>query len=99
MQFWLSFLPIIIYILLIVFLVVGIILGIKTVATITKVEKMVDEVNEKVSSLKFFFDMIDFASDKIAAMADSFVGVIANLFSKRIFKKKNKSEEGTDNNE
>ncbi len=99
MEFWLSFLPIIIYILLIVLLVVGIIIGIKTVGTLTKVEKMVDDVNEKVSSLKFFFDIIDFASDKIALFADNFVGVIANLFSKKFFKKKNKNKEGTEEDE
>lgn len=99
MQFWLSFLPIIIYLLLIILLVVGIVLGIKAVTTMTKVEKMVDGVNEKVSSLKFFFDIIDFASDKIALIADNFVGVIANIFSKKIFKKKNKEEKGNEENE
>jgi len=51
MDFWLSFLPIIIYILLIILLVIGIILGIKSISTIKKVEKVVDDVNEKVESL------------------------------------------------
>ena len=45
MDFWLSFLPIIIYVLLIILLIIGIILGIKSIITINKVEKVVDDVN------------------------------------------------------
>ena len=66
MEFWLTFLPLVIYILLIILLVVGIVLGIKTIITMTKVEKVVDNVNEKVESLNSVFNLIDFTTDKIA---------------------------------
>ena len=39
MEFWLSFLPIVIYLLLIALLTIGIILGIKTIITMNKLEK------------------------------------------------------------
>ena len=45
MEFWLSFLPIIIYLLLIVVLVVLIILGIQSINAMKKVNKVVDDVN------------------------------------------------------
>ena len=48
MEFLLQFLPIVIYFLLIIILVIGIVLGIKSIITITKVEKVVDDVNDKV---------------------------------------------------
>ena len=40
MEFWLSFLPIVIYLLLIALLTIGIILGIKTIITMNKLEKV-----------------------------------------------------------
>ena len=50
MEFWLSFLPIVIYALIIIILIVGIILGVKSIRTMNKVEKVVDNVNDKVES-------------------------------------------------
>ena len=98
MEFFSSFLPIIIYILLIVLLIVAIIIGVKSIGTLSKVDKMVDDVNEKVQSLNFFFNIIDFASDKIAGLTDTVVGAISGLFTRKFFKRKNK-EEGNDEDE
>ncbi len=88
MEFWLSFLPIIIYILLIILLVIGIILGIKSIITIKKVEKVVDDVNEKVESLNGMFQIIDFTTDKIVSLTDKVIDGVSTLASKLFFKKK-----------
>ena len=87
-------LPIVIYILLIVVLIIGIIIGIKFIITMTKVEKVVDDVNEKVQSLNSFFSVIDFTTDKIARFSDSIVSVITSGLIKifNIFKNKKKEE-------
>ena len=90
MDFWLSFLPIIIYILLIIILVVGIILGIKSIITINKVEKVVDDVNEKVESLNGLFQIVEFTTDKIVTLTDRVVDALSGLASKVFFKKKTK---------
>lgn len=92
MEFWLSFLPLIIYILLIIMLVVGIILGIKTIITMNKVEKVVDNVNDKVESLNSIFSIIDFTTDKIASFTDKVVEVAGNFFGKLLFNKKGKKD-------
>lgn len=99
MDFWLSFLPIIIYILLIILLVIGIILGIKSIITIKKVEKVVDDVNEKVESLNGLFQIIDFTTDKIVSLTDRVIDGVSNLASKLFFKKKMKKIKGEENNE
>jgi len=91
-EFWLNFLPIMIYLLLIALLTIGIILGIKTIITMEKIEKVVDNVNEKVESLNSIFSIIDFTTDKIASFTDKVVEVAGNLFSKVLFRKKRKDE-------
>ena len=96
MEFWLAFLPLVIYILLIILLIVGIILGIKTIITMNKVEKVVDNVNEKVESLNSVFNLIDFTTDKIAAFTDRLVEVAGSIFSKLLFRNKNKKRKKDD---
>ncbi len=100
MQFWLEFLPLLIYILLIFILLVGIILGIKTIITLDKVDKIIDDVQDKVRTLNGFFHIIDYATDKIALATDKVVDGIAGLIGKVLFKKnKNKKKESDDENE
>ena len=96
MEFWRAFLPLVIYILLIILLIVGIILGIKTIITMNKVEKVVDNVNEKVESLNSVFNLIDFTTDKIAAFTDRLVEVAGSVFSKLLFRNKNKKRKKDD---
>ena len=88
-----NLLPIIIYFLLIIILVVGIILGIRTIHTMKKVEEVVDNVNEKITSLNGMFQVFDFAADKLAGFTDKIVDGIAFLGTRLFFGKKKKKEE------
>lgn len=92
MDFLLSFLPIVIYLLLIVVLIISIILGVQSIQAMKKVNKVVDEVNTKVESLNGIFNIIDFTADKISLLSDKMVEGISGLFS-RLFHKKHKEEE------
>ena len=89
-----TFLPIVIYILLIVLLIIGIILGIRSIQTLNKVDKVVDDVNDKVQSLNGFFNLIDYTTDKIVSVTDRVVdgvsGFLGTLFGRN---KKNDDEE------
>ena len=91
-----TFLPIVIYILLIVLLIIGIILGIRSIQTLNKVDKVVDDVNDKVQSLNGFFNLIDYTTDKIVSVTDRVVdgvsGFLGTLFGGRN-KKRNDEEE------
>ena len=73
MSFLLEFLPIVIYILLIIVLVIGIVLAIKCLITLDKVEKVVDNVNDKVRSLDGLFHIIDTTTDRIVLVTDKVV--------------------------
>lgn len=95
MDFWLSFLPIIIYVLLIILLIIGIILGIKSIITINKVEKVVDDVNEKVESLNGLFQIVDFTTDKLVSITDKVIDGVSSLASKLFFRKKKNKEDET----
>ena len=97
MEFWLHFLPIIIYILLIILLVIGIILGVRSIRTMKKVEKVVDDVNEKVESLNGLFKVVDFTTDRLVLLTDKVVEGISKVASKLFFKRKGKEKEEIEN--
>ncbi len=86
-------LPIIVYILLIVVIIIGIILGIKLIITIDKVNKVVDDVDDKVKKVTPLFDAIGIVSDKANSIVTSVVGVIESFIEKIFFKESEKDED------
>ena len=81
-----TFLVLTIYILLIALLIVGIILGIRMIQTLNKVDNVVDDVDKKVKSLDGIFNVVDLVSDKFSLVTnkvvDGFGGLISKLFKK-----------------
>ena len=84
---------IIIYILLIGLLVIGIILGVKAIITIDKVEKIVDSVKSKVNTLTGAFTLIDTITDKLAIFTDNIVDNTTSFIGRLLLKKKRKKKE------
>ena len=70
----------------------GIILGIRSIQTLNKVDKVVDDVNDKVQSLNGFFNLVDFTTDKIVSITDKVVEGVSGLIG-GVFRKRNKKEE------
>lgn len=91
MSFLLEFLPIIIYILLIIILLIGIVLAIKCLITLDKVEKVVDNVNEKVKALDGLFHIIDTTTDRIVLITDKVIEGITSLIVSLFATKKPKT--------
>ena len=87
-----SILPIVIYVLLIIFLTIAIILGIKAVFMLDKVNLLVEDVTTKVKTLDRIFKVIDLASDKVPAVGESIISYTTKLFGK-MFRKKMKDME------
>ena len=75
-------LPIFVYILLIGLLVVGIILGIKLIITIDKVNNIMDDVEEKIESLNGLFRIINGVSDKFNFLSSKIADTVVSLISK-----------------
>ena len=58
----------------------------------SKVDKIVDSVNDKVESLNSVFNIIDFTTDKLTFFVDRIGEAISNIFSKLMRKKEIKKE-------
>ena len=82
-----EFLPILLYVLGSILLVVLIILGIKLIITMNKIEIVVDDITKKVKSLDGLFSIIDMTTDKLAMLSDRVVDTVS-LFIKKVFRRK-----------
>ncbi|MDD2377736.1 MAG: hypothetical protein PHD10_03480 [Bacilli bacterium] len=85
--------PIIIYILLTILIVVLIILGIKLIKTLGKVDRVVDDVNNKVTKLDGVFNIIDSTADALSAVSDKVVNAVTTTITNLFSKKKKKEED------
>lgn len=83
---------ILLYVLGSILLVVLIILGIKLINTMNKINLVVDDINGKVKSLDGLFTIIDMTTDKLALLSDRMVDGIT-LLIKKVFKPKDRKEE------
>ena len=89
LEFFQVYLPIFFYFLLIILLIVGIILGIRLLNAMDKVDEVLDNMQRKVNSLNGLFSVIDFTTDKISAFSDKVVDVVSGFIG-RFTRKKNK---------
>ena len=80
-------LPVILYILGSVLLVTLIILTIKLIITMNKIEKVVDNISAKVHTLDELFNIIGVVTGKVTSLTDRMVDSVALLVEK-IFKQK-----------
>lgn len=86
---------ILLYVLGSILLVVLIILGIKLINTMNKINIVVDDINKKVSSLDGLFSVVDMATDKLSLLSDRMVDGITFLI-KKIFGHKKRKEDYND---
>ena len=97
MDFWLHFLPIVIYLLLIALLTIGIILGIvigvKLLNFMTKAQDIIDNVDKKINTLNPVFDIINAASFKVNRVFDRFLDFFTSVFTKIFLKGKEREED------
>ncbi len=74
-------------------LIVLIILGIKLIITMNKIENVVDDINVKVDKLNGLFNIIDYTTDKLAIVSDKMVEGVSYVLKKMFFKKNKNKEE------
>lgn len=84
---------ILLYVLGSIFLVVLIILGVKLINTMNKINLVVDDINKKVSSLDNLFSIIDLTTDKLSLLSDRMIDGITFVIKKLFGHKKRKEEE------
>ena len=85
---------VILYTLTVVLLIVLICLGIKLIQTLYKVDKAIDEVQDKVSKLNNLFEIINTTSDTIARVNEYIISSVSRVLGKIIspLKKRKKDE-------
>ena len=86
-------LTILLYVLGSILLVVLIILGIKLINTMNKIQIVVDDINKKVDSFDGLFSIIDSTTDKLAFLSDKMVDGVTLLLKKLLKPKKRKEDE------
>ncbi len=80
----------IIYALLIILITIAIIIGIKIIITLNKVDVLLEDVTEKVHSLDRVFEIVDTFNNKMSILGDTVVGFVSGGI-RRIFKDRKKS--------
>ena len=86
-------LPIVLYILGAILLVALIVLTIKLIITMDKIEKVVDNITVKVKSLDGVFEVASLASNKVTFVTDKVVDIISMIIDKIFNKRKDDKNE------
>ena len=82
---------IILYILGSILLIVMIVLGVRLIQTLNRVDTLIDDVNLKANKLNGVFDNVDHTADALASVSDIAVGYITRTVS-RIMNRKRKED-------
>ena len=87
-----EYLPILIYILLCVLITLLIVICVKVIKTMNRVELIVGDVEQKVKSLNGVFSIIDSVTDKLSALTEIASDSVMIIAKKLFNKKRNKIE-------
>ena len=93
MEFLNILLPTLLYIFGIILLIVLIILGIRTIELLDKINKLTDDINDKVSSLDNLFSVIDRTTDGISLISEKIINSVSNLIINLVSRKRKGNEE------
>ena len=83
-----------IYAALLTLIIIFIILGIKLIRTLKKVDNVIDDVNVKMTKVNGVFDIIDKTTDYAANISDKVISVISNFINVLLRKKKGNDKDG-----
>ena len=91
-------LQIVIYVLLIILIAVAIVIGIKLIGTINRVDALIDDVNAKVKTLDKVFEVIDMFNNKMSELGDTVIGFVSGGI-RRLFRNRKKDNYDEDEEE
>ena len=82
---------VLVYLSLIAFLITLIVLCIKVMGTLSRADKLIDNITKKAESLDGVFEMIDYTTNKFGRVGDTIVSVITS-FVQKIFNRRGNRE-------
>ena len=93
MEFLHLFLPVVLYSLVIVLVIVLIVLGLKAIETLNKMNLLIDDAQAKLDSMNGFFNIMDMMTSKASIITDTLVSTITGIITGLTKKRKKKKEE------
>lgn len=87
------FFGVILYSLLIALVIILIILGIRLIGTLKKVDNVIDDVNKKMGKVDGIFNLIDKTTDYASSISDKFTNLISNFINVLFRKKKGNDQD------
>ena len=87
-------LTMILFISLIILVIIFIILGIKLIGTLNRVDKVIDDVNLKMSKVDGLFNIIDKTSQYASGISEKISNFISGIISALVKKKKGNDLDG-----
>lgn len=84
-------LTVIIYVLLIILIMVAIVIGVKLIMLLNKVDLLVDDVTKKVKTFDRMFEIVDVFNNKMSALGETVVGFLSGGI-KKLFKSRKKHD-------
>ena len=82
---------VLVYLSLIAFLITLIVLCIKVMGTLSRADKLIDNITKKAESLDGVFEMIDYTTNKFGRVGETIVSGITS-FVQKIFNRRGKRE-------
>ena len=79
-----------------ILLITLIVLVVKMIHTVDRVNGLIDELNLKINKLDHAFRVVDLVTDNMALLSDKIVDVMSNFIRKVFSKKTNRKEEISD---
>ena len=88
-----EFLLMLLYITLIVLVIIFIVVGIKLIKTLSKVDRVMEDVNNKMSKLNGVFEIVDKTTDYATSISDKIINAISGFVSGLLKKKKGNDDD------
>lgn len=93
MAFLSSFLPIVIYFLLVILIVIFIVFGFKLINVVDKFDKIADNITDKVDSLNTLFKVVESTTYRLSSVYSKTVGLVTVLADKLFTRKRGKKND------
>lgn len=88
-----AILPLVIYFLLIILIILGIVLFVKLIMAMNKVNSVIEDVDNKIKSLNPIFNLIEMASLKVTSVYSKVIDIISGTIEKLFIKNKKGKED------
>lgn len=88
-----NFLTILLYISCIILVIIFIVLGIKLIKTLGKIDGVIEDVNNKMNKVNGVFDIIDKTTDYASTISDKIIGTLSRFVNSLINRKKGNDED------